>query len=163
MRRRTDCGVFGPEHTCRVAFGEFYVRRRLSNAHCALEPTASTFQAPSLNRTSQCARESRVDLGWPQIHAHHVFFGHPIPPSWARCAVSEERVALRLVLWRSTSPQSQQKLVWQIHAVPKATMEDVQLLFGGDEYAAFAHWARLLLLGDLKTGGSHRCSCWLSL
>ncbi len=49
------------------------------------------------------------------------------------------------------------------HAVPKATMEDVQLLFGGDEYAAFAHWARLLLLGDLKTGGSHRCSCWLSL
>lgn len=35
------------------------------------------------------------------------------------------------------------------HAVPKATMEDVRLLFGGDEHAAFAHWARLLLLGDL--------------
>lgn len=37
------------------------------------------------------------------------------------------------------------------HAVPKATMEDVRLLFGGDEHAAFAHWARLLLLGDVWT------------
>ncbi len=60
-----------------------------------------------------------MDLGRPQIHAHHVFFGHPIPPSWAKCAVSEERVALRLVLWRSTSPQSQQKLVWQHLQCPR--------------------------------------------